>query len=308
MGAYLSEGCMLKRNDKTFVIACLVPALVVYVVFFVFPALAALYVSLTDWSGFTPNLEFIGLRNFRELFADEHFWKVVIRNTLGIIFIGGAIIFALAFLFSAILSSGIKSKRLLRSIVFFPNIINPIGLAVMWSFIYEHDSGLLNNFLRAIGLGGLARTWAAPDRLFWSLLVALVWIYVGFFVVILMAGFDRIPNDVIESAKIEGANDVRIFFSIKVPMIWDVLTMAIVLWGIMALKEFAFLYSWGGGQAMPPEGAQNLAVYMYVMAFGTREPVYRMGYSTAMGVVMLIMVILMVLIVRSLMRRESVEY
>ncbi len=60
---------------------------------------------------------------------------------------------------------------------------------------------------------------------------------------------------------------------------------------------------------MPPEGAQNLAVYMYVMAFGTREPVYRMGgYSTAMGVVMLIMVILMVLIVRSLMRRESVEY
>ncbi|HOK71081.1 MAG TPA: sugar ABC transporter permease, partial [Bacillota bacterium] len=235
----------MKRNDKTFVIACLVPALVVYVVFFVFPALAALYVSLTDWSGFTPNLEFIGLRNFRELFADEHFWKVVIRNTLGIIFIGGAIIFALAFLFSAILSSGIKSKRLLRSIVFFPNIINPIGLAVMWSFIYEHDSGLLNNFLRAIGLGGLARTWAAPDRLFWSLLVALVWIYVGFFVVILMAGFDRIPNDVIESAKIEGANDVRIFFSIKVPMIWDVLTMAIVLWGIMALKEFAFLYSWG---------------------------------------------------------------
>ncbi len=299
---------MLKRNDRTFVIACLAPALILYVVFFVFPALTALYVSLTDWSGFTPNLEFVGLDNFRELFADQHFWNVVMKNTLGIIFIGGIIIFMLAFLFSAILTGGTKFKSLFRSILFFPNIINPIGLAVMWSFIYEHDSGLLNNFLRAIGLGGLARTWAAPDLLFWSLLAALIWIYVGFFTVILMAGFDRIPSDVVESAKIEGANNIQIFFSIKIPMIWDVLTMAIVLWGIMAIKEFAFLYSWGGGQAMPPEGAQNLAVYMYVMAFGTREPVYRMGYSTAMGVVMLMMVILIVLIVRSLMKRESVEY
>lgn len=298
----------MRRGITKLTIFSLLPATLLYGVFFIYPAIQALYVSLFDWSGFSPDMKFIGLRNFTELFSDAHFWAVVMRNSLLIIFVGGVLIFSVAFLFSSVLSGSVRGKKFLRAAVFFPNVVSPIALAVLWSFIYNKQWGLLNGFLRAIGLGSLARAWAAPDTLFWSLLVALVWIYVGFFVVILLAALDRIPADYVEAASIEGASDAAIFFNIKIPLIWDVLMTAIILWGIMAVKEFTFLYAWGSGTMVPPDGAQNLAVFMFVTAFGRRTSVYRMGYATAMGVVMLILVIIISWAIRRMFRREAVQY
>lgn len=298
----------MRRDIKWFAFFSLLVPTALYLAFFIIPTLNGFRVSFFNWSGFTSDMQFVGLGNFRELLTSGHFWRVVMRNTLGIMIIGGVFVFGIALIFSHVLTGSIRGKRFLRAAIFFPNIINPVALTVLWGFIYNRDYGLLNELLRAVGLGALEQTWTASNILFWALLVALIWIWVGFFTVILMAALDRVPADYVDAALLEGAGPYQIFFRIKLPLIRDVLGVAVVLWVINAMKEFSFLYAWGGAQGFPQDGQQNLAVYMYAMAFGSRSSIYRMGYASAMGVVMLVLVGVLSLLFWRVFGRDRVEY
>lgn len=298
---------VLARQNRRMIFLFLLPATLLYLGFFIYPALKAFYISLFDWNGFTSKMDFIGLKNFRELFTNGYFWVVSVKNTLLIIFLGGLLVFLLAFMLSGILNTKIRGRKFFRGLLFFPYIINPVAIAILWNFIYNKQWGLLNNILKGAGLEVLQRTWTSPENLFGSILVALVWMYTGFYCVILLAALDQVPEGLIESANLDGASELQIFFQIKLPLIWDVLVTSIVLWGVSAIKEFTLLYAWGGGIDIPPEGATNLAVHMFVTAFGRRVTIYRMGYATAMGVIMFIMVVLLYFLVSKFFKRESVE-
>lgn len=279
-----------------------------FLVFFIYPALNGFYISFFDWDGFSTNMRFVGLGNYQELFTDRHFWSVVMRNTFLIIFLGGAAVFFFALLFSHLMTGDVAGKSFLRAAIFFPNVVNPVALVILWSFVYNQDWGLLNGTLRTVGLGSWAQTWTGPAGLFWALLLGLVWIFVGFYTVILVAALDQVPASYTEAATLEGATPFQVFWKIKLPLIRNVLSIALVLWVITAMKQFAFLYSWGGGGSFPQEGQQNLAVYMYSMSFGSREAIYRMGYSSAMGVLMLAIVGILALIFWRMRGREPVRY
>ncbi len=290
------------------IVLFLAPATILYLVFFIYPTIRSFYVSLFEWNGFTDSMKFIGLNNFKELFSNKDFWNVAFLNTVQIIFLGGVGIFALAFIFSAVLTTNIRGKKFFRALLFFPSVINPIAIVILWNFVYYNNWGLLNNTLEAIGLGALRQVWTSPENLFYAILVVVIWTYVGFYCVILLAALDRIPNDYIEAAKLEGANEFVIFFRIKLPLIWDVLAVALILWGIAAIKEFAIMYAWKGAGSYPTPGEMNVGVLMYVTAFSKRFPVFRMGYSTAMGVIMFLMVLVFVAVVSRALKRESIEY
>ncbi len=299
---------MLRKAHKKMIVLFLLPATLLYLILFIYPALKAFYVSLFDWSGFSHNMTFIGLGNFIELFKDQHFWSVVMKNTSIIIFGGGVLIFSISFLLSGVLTTKIRGKKFYRALLFFPSVINPVAIAILWSFIYNKQWGILNGLLRAIGLGQFQQVWLDQDSLIWAILVAIVWMYTGFYCVILLAALDRVPVGLIEAAQLEGASEFKIFFRIKIPMIWDVLITAIILWCINAVKEFSLLYAWGGGVDIPPPGSQNLATYMYITAFGRRVTIYRMGYSTAMGVVMFLLIVLFVLMISRIAKKDAIEY
>lgn len=296
------------QQSRFFLLVSIGVPLVLYLALFIYPALRGFYVSLFEWDGFSTNMRFVGLRNFAEIATDRHFWLVVMRNTFAIIFIGGGFVFGFSLLFGHLLTQKIWGRKFLRAAIFFPNIVNPVALAILWAFIYNPEFGLLNAILDSLGLGVLKIIWTSPANLFWALLAALIWLYTGFFTVILVAALDRIPSYYVEAATLEGATPVRIFFSIKLPLIRDILGIALVLWMIEAMKQFSFLYAWGGGGNFPQDGQQNLAVFMYAMSFGSRDAIYRMGYSSAMGVIMLLLVGLFVLILRRLLGQRNVEY
>ncbi len=296
----------IHRSVRRMAAVFLAPALLFYLVLFLYPTVNAFYISLFEWNGFTSSKVFIGLKNFAELMGDTSFWNIAAGNSLRITVAGGALIFAAAFALCAVLSADIKGKKFFRALIFFPSVISPIAIAVLWTFIYNNKWGLLNNFLALFGIPGVV--WMEPGRLFWAILAAMVWMYTGFYCVILLAALDRVPSDYIECAKLDGANGFTIFFKIKIPLIWDVLITALTLWGINSIKEFALLYAWGGGVDIPPDGATNIAVRMYITAFGKRVTIYRMGYSTAMGVVMFLFVALIVVIIGAAMKRDRLEY
>jgi ABC-type sugar transport system permease subunit len=141
---------------------------------------------------------------------------------------------------------------------------------------------------------------------YWSILAAVVWIYVGFYTVLFMAGADKIPIAFYEAAKLEGAGTLRMFFTITFPLLWDVISMGIVYWIIDGFMQFEFYYAVSG--SFPPIQIWTIPIYVVILAFGKRAPIYRMGYATAIAFYLLVIVTLLVTLSRRFLRRTAVEY
>jgi len=228
-------------------------------------------------------------------------------NTVVILVVGGIIVFGIAFIMTMMISSGIRGKKLFRAIIFLPNVIAVIALTTLWGYMYTPRNGLFAAVFGLLGMEEMTKfTWLGPDTIFWAMLVAIVWIEVGFFLVLLLAGVDKIPNEFYEAAKLDGANQLQMFRLITLPLLWDVLTVGLVLWSIYALKIFEFPFSFTGLEPNP--NSYTSAVYLYILGFGQRQPIYRLGYATAVGVIMLLVVVIFVAILRYFMRREQLEY
>ena len=294
---------MMRRR---MIVAFLLPALTLYLGFLVLPALQAFYLSLFQTSGFGDTARWVGLDNYSRLMSDPIFWLAV-RNMLTIMLIGGAAVFGFAFLFTVVLNSGLWGKKLFRAMIFMPNVIAAIAITTFWSFVFMPRYGMLTSLFKALGLDSLAGVaWTAPENIIYAMMVGLVWISTGFFTILVLAGADKIPTDMIEAARLEGASNRQVFWHITLPLIWDVILITLVLWVIYAITVFEFPYAFGG-----PEISHNLytpSIYLYIMGFGQRDPIYQLGYATAIGVTMFIIMVISVTILRMLSRRERVEF
>lgn len=298
---------MLEKERKKLIVPFLAPALILYIVFMIYPAFQAFRDSLFKWEGFNLPRKYVGIKNFSNLIHDQNYLTSV-KTTLIILIIGGVFVFLLAFLFTAILSGGIvKGKKIFRAIIFYPNVVAAIALTTFWAFIYNPRFGLLNEFLRLIGLDSLIVPWTEPARVRGAVLVALIWIYVGYMLVILLAGADNISPEIYDAAKVDGANFFQMFTYVTIPLMWDVIVVAITLWMILAIKQFEFVYAFGGGTFVARE-LWTVPMYLVVMGFGKRDPIYRLGYASAIGVSLLVMVIVLALIIRLVFRRERVDF
>jgi ABC-type sugar transport system permease subunit len=284
----------------------LAPALILYLGLLIFPALQAFYLSLFKTSGFGDTPVWVGLGNYTRLLADPIFWQAL-RNMSLIMVVGGIATFGLAFVFTMLLNSGLWGKKLFRALIFLPNIIAVVAITTFWSFVFMPRYGLLTSLLKALGLTGLASiSWTAPENVFFAMMVGLVWISAGFYTILILAGADKVPIDMYEAARLEGASTFQIFRLITLPMIWDVILITLVLWSIHAIKIVEFPYAFGG-----PNIDQNLytpAIYLYIMGFGQREPVYALGYSTAIGVALFFLTLVTIVLLRVVFKRERVEY
>jgi ABC-type sugar transport system permease subunit len=283
----------------------LAPVVLIYGIFFIYPAIRALYISLFDWSGFIPVMKYIGFKNFIELSRDPIFWKSL-KNTLFFLFFGGIITLSLALLFAALLSKKkLWGRRFFRAVIFFPVVTPTVGLGIIGTFFFN-PNGILNGVLKSLNLEMLANSWLGPKLAIYSMLAAIVWATVGFSMVIFLAGIEKIPETYSEVAELEGANEITIFFTITIPMIWDVIVTVIIFWIIGALKMFELIYTLTQGG--PNWATSTISIFTYVEAFGQRETIYRMGYGTAAGVVLFFLVLLGAGLTMSLLKREAIEY
>jgi len=297
---------MLNKQRRKLIIPFLAPSLILYLVFFVYPTIKGLGLSLYQWSGFKLPVTFIGLENFKDLLKDDNF-LVALKNSLFLFFVGGLVIFAVAFVFTSFLTSGIKAKDFFRGIMFFPNVIAPIAVVTIWQFIYNPRFGLLNGLLDVIGLGKFGQSWAAPGRIFPAITVIIAWIAIGYYLVLLLAAADKIPQDIYDAGRVDGANTWQMFWLVTLPMIWDVIGIIMVLWMISALKQFEIAYAFSSTGNVPVE-AYTLPIYVVVMGFGMREPIYKLGYASAIGCVLLFIVVILTLLIRRIFKRENLQY
>ena len=296
---------MGRPGRASIVVPFILPAFLIYTLLFVIPAIWALWVSLHDWSGFGRNMVYVGLGNYVEMSKDPIFWGALGR-TLLIAVEGGIGIFALALLFSWVFQQKILGTKLFRTLIFFPVVVPGIGVGLIWQFIYNNDWGPLSNLLQLLGLGALDSVWLGPNNIIMSLTVAIVWTYVGYYMIIISAGIDRIPVTYFEAAKIDGAAEWQQFFYITLPMIRDVMVVALILWAIGSLKIFDIIVA--TTFPAPQPSTYTLTVYIWAESFGGYTPAFRLGYGTAMGVILLVLVLIAYGIIRLLSRRVAIEY
>lgn len=282
----------------------LAPALLLFLLLFGLPAVSSLYVSLCQWTGFTPQMDFRGLRNFAKLYHDTRFWHAIVNN-LWIMTVGGAVFFFFAFLFAAALNDPrLRARKFFQTMIFFPAFISVVGVAIYWKRIYDVESGLLNLALQALGVAPFK--WLAPENAVNSIIIMIVWSAVGGTMILLLAGMRRIPADYYEAAQIDGASAVQQFAHVTMPMMREVVIIALSLWMIGSMKVFGYVQA-----LLAPvinDRAQVVCTLQYEYAFSNRSGIFMMGRATAMAVVQVAVVLTLVGLVRLFREKESVEY
>ena len=280
----------------------LLPSLLLYAVFLLGPLGYAAYLSLYRWRGIGER-QWRGAGNYSQLLQDDTF-RTAFKNTLVITIGVGLATFVLSFAVTLVLRE-MAGRRFVRAALFFPNIVAPIVLSILWGFIFRSD-GLVNTALGGVGIRG--PNWLAEGSLFTMVCVALVWINTGFYTTILMAAVDNIPAYYYEEAALSGANAYQRFRYVTLPLSWDVVSVAALLWTVSSLKIFEFIYALAGASGyLPPSSTWNSALYVYAQTFGGRTAVYEFGYACAAAIATLVPIALLVLLLRRIMRRESVQ-
>ncbi|RZU62886.1 carbohydrate ABC transporter membrane protein 1 (CUT1 family) [Zhihengliuella halotolerans] len=281
----------------------LAPALLVYAVLFLGPAIASVVISFTRWDGIG-TAEPVGIDNYLTLMGDTVF-HTAFKNTMVVLLGGGIAVFVLAFGLTMVLRE-MRGRKFVRSVVFFPTIISPVVLAILWGFIFQAN-GLMDTGLDQIGIAN-SPNWLG-DHLFLIIVIGLVWTHLGLYVTILMAAVDQIPRYLYEECALAGATAWQRFRYVTLPLTWDVVSAAAVLWTIGSLKIFEFIYAFGGTTAdMPPTSVWNSALFIYGNTFGGRTPSFSFGYASAAAVVTVIAVMAFVVLLRRATRRDPIEF
>ena len=295
----------LGRGRRRLYWAFVGPALAIYLALIIGPAVAGIWVSLHSWRGSGDEMRWVGLANYQRLWSDDGF-RMAFGNSLKILVVCGVAVFILAFLITMALRE-LRARNTLRSLLFFPYIVSPIAIGVALGLLLD-PQGLANSTLRVIGLDSLAKPWLAPDRLFSTILVGIVWVSTGFYVVILMAGVDRIPAYFYEDAELAGASPLQKFRHVTLPLTWDVVSVAAILWVINSLKIFEFIYAFTGTGDSPSPQTRTVPVHQFILTTGGRTPAYLLGYGAAMGVVLVVAIAVLVILLRRVMRRDAVQF
>jgi raffinose/stachyose/melibiose transport system permease protein len=278
------------------------PALIVYGVVFLAPIGYAAWTSLYKWDGMGTQ-KWRGLRNYQTLWDDPAFHTSLL-NTLKILFIGGAVTFALSFALTLVLRE-MRARLFARSVLFFPCLVNALVFGIVAGFLFSPD-GPVNQALR---FGGMAMPpkWLSTDNLLPMIMGTLIWTATGFYTAVIMAAVDQIPEYLYEAAELDGANAWQRFRNITLPMAWPVISVCAVLWTVSSVKIFELILMYGGNNStQPPVQTWNTAMYVYAEAFPLGAAP-QLGLATAAALVSLVMVGLFTAILRVVMRREVIE-
>ncbi|HJA11808.1 MAG TPA: sugar ABC transporter permease [Candidatus Mediterraneibacter merdipullorum] len=271
----------LAASRQRWGVVFILPQLISLLCFGIIPIIIAFVLSFYEWNGFTVP-EFIGLENFKTVFTDPAMWTSV-KNTAvyTIIYVPCSIVLALLL---AVVLNKVAGKLFYRAVFFLPQVVTSVGIAVVWSWIYQPQFGILNMVLRFFGFEG--KEWLRdPATAMGAVIVMSIWWGLGYNIVLFLAGLQNVPSTYVEAAKIDGATAKDVFLHITVPLISPTTLFVTITTMINAFQVFdqMFLLTKGG----PAKSTYTLALHIYQTAF--KE--YEMGQASTISLVMFVVVV-----------------
>lgn len=290
-----------KKSQRRFVFACLSPAVILVTVFIVIPTFQVFKTSLFKKANFVSEAEFAGFFNFETLFKDMKFIESL-QNTILYIVLITLFTVVLAVLFATLLTrENFKGKNFFRVIFYIPNILSIVVIAGIFSAIYAPGNGILNSMLGMIGLEGLQQQWLGnPEIINYSIIGALVWQAIGYYMVMYMASMSSIPENLYEAAALEGAGKVKQFFMITLPLIWNNIRTTLTFFVISTINlSFMFVQLTTEGYL----GSEVTLNYMYNKAFAGNY-----GYGMSIGVCVFMFSFALSGILNKITERDVLEF
>ncbi len=296
------------RNDKSlksFLIACLSPALILFAIFILCPTISVFRMSLYKWGGLSSKKHFVGLNNFKILFHDENFLRAF-QNTVFLVVVTTLITMVLAIIFAAILvKEDIKGQNFFRIVFYIPNILSVVVISGIFAAIYAPNQGLLNSLIKLFKPDNWQHIQFLGDQkiVIHAIAGAMVWQAIGYYMVMYMASMSSIPKQLYEAAELEGAGKIRRFFDITLPLIWDTIRTTLTFF-IVSNINLSFLFvkvMTSGG----PDGASEVFLsYMYKQAYNNAS----YGYGMAIGVIIFIFSFVLSAVINKITEREPLQY
>jgi len=294
---------MYARSRRKLVLPFTVPALLIYTLLMFVPLILTVAYSMTNWSGHIPNRPFAGALNYKLLTLDPQFINSV-KNTALYSVSGALMLFVPAIFISWALTQRIKLKAAFRYVIISPLLLSHVVVALLWKMLYDPQLGPINAFLKGVGLNSLALPWLGDSRtVLLAIVVATAWYQLGMWVLLISAGLERIPVELTEAARVDGANDWQVFWRITMPLLWGVLRLLVILWIIFSLQVFAevFIMAPAGG---PGGSADVMVTLIYERAFQSNQ----WGLACAMATFLLVVIFAISLATNRLTRTETYEY
>jgi raffinose/stachyose/melibiose transport system permease protein len=259
--------------------AYLAPAVVLYTVFIIVPVVQAVHYSFYDWDGLQPLTDFIGLGNYREAFGDPAFRQAMGHNAI-LVALSLGLQLPLALGLALLLNRPLRGRSALRLIFFAPYVISEAVTAIVFLQILQPD-GLVDATLRSVGLGGLVQLWLADLGLvFYTLFVVITWKYIGFAIILFLAGLQGIPRELHEAAAMDGATSWTTLRYITIPLLGPTIRIwaFLAIIGSIQLFDLVWIMTLGG----PAGASSTMATYMIDQ--GVRS--LRLGYATSVAVIL----------------------
>jgi len=291
----------LKRRTG-FLFVCVAPAVILFFVFMILPTFNVFRMSLFEKGAYSPNETFVGLKNFKVLFSDTNFIRSM-QNMILLIIVVTIITFAFALIFAAILTrEKIRGQNFFRVIFYIPNILSIVVISGIFSAIYKPENGMLNSIIGFFHKMTNPILWKGEKLVMVSIIIAMVWQAVGYYMVMYMASMASVPESMYESSALDGAGRLQQFFQITIPLIWTNIRTTLTFF-IISTINMAFLFvkaMTSGG----PNGASDVALsYMY-----SQKDAGLYGYSMAIGVVIFLFSFLLSALVNKVTDRGTLTY
>ena len=276
------------------------PALLFYTLFMLIPAGGAAWYSMTNWNGLNPTYSFVGLSNYIEALTDDPAFINSFLNTLKYVVFMVLFRNLLGIMLAVFIESQKRARSLFRTILFMPNMLSMIVGCFVWMFIFTR---LLPYIAEHTIFKFLDRSWIGdPAYSFVAILIVSLWGGVGYLMVIYIAALQSIPGQLTESAKMDGANEVQVFWHITLPMILPAVTIGVFLTLNNSFQVFDVVYALTGGG--PGRQTEVIALNIYEEAF---KKSYRLGYGSAKAMILFIIIALITFIQLWVMKRREVE-
>jgi multiple sugar transport system permease protein/raffinose/stachyose/melibiose transport system permease protein len=281
---------MLKRHPWIIPASFLALPILVYLTFVILPTINSLLYALTDWGGYSDDYNFIGLANFEKVFTDRLFSSAVSKSALWL-----ALAMTVPTLLGLTLALALQGKRTIntiyKSLFYLPICLSPIIIGIIWVWLYSPKLGIINLFLRSVGLDHFATAWLAnPNTALYAIFAAWAWQQTGLNMVIFLAGLTSVPTPLVEAAKVDGANYWQTLIKVIIPMLRPATVVVLALTSISALKSFEII--WVMTKGGPFNTSSTLAVFMYKESFSK----YKMGYGSSAAVILFLMTLVIIVL------------
>jgi len=292
-------GAPRRIQDNLTIALFLLPALILFFIFVLYPIIQSVYYSMFNWKGFGPAVDFVGVENFKKILTDRVF-LIALRNGLLIVTFSLLFQLPLSMFLAVMVARDLPGRAFFRTIFFMPYVLSEVITAYLWLFLFNPDPerGFLNALV-TLGGGKPVLFLGNTDIVLITVFVVLTWKYFGFHMLLYLTGLQNIPTEIEEAARIDGASPIQSFFYITLPLLGSTIRTSVYLSVIGALQVFALV--WIMTKGGPVNASEMLATYMYRFSFVR----FQLGYGSAVAIYMFLICVTFSLIYQRLTRQPD---